>query len=39
MADNYSLFKDKVDFNHVVEKNLSAAHELEKHILGEQYTS
>ena len=30
MADNYSLFKDKVDFNHVVEKNLSAAHELEK---------
>lgn len=30
MADNYSLFKDKVDFNQVVEKNLSAAHELEK---------
>ena len=30
MADNYSLFKDKVDCNQVVEKNLSVAHELEK---------
>lgn len=30
MAENYSLFKNKVDFNDIVAKNLSAASELQK---------
>lgn len=30
MADNYSLFKNKVNFDDVVNKNLSAVNELEK---------
>lgn len=30
MADNYSLFKNKVNFDDVINKNLSAANELER---------